>query len=380
MKLSHVFRTDTPWSSGGLEAAKMIAPTRAIAVGLLSTNRPALDEFLSVEGISGSSLEEWIQHRNRGGAFAEATRERAASEPFEKTGLALKGARKGSGDREALWVCRPETREGDRQWRAIFVAEKGGYTDVQRDALASLVKLWQAQFNNPDEFGLSMMLVGADQRLIHTDPACKLRWMLDDVSVESLISDLWAIRDQRWPVTSTGDRIGSGCDMVVRIGAEPRWVRCQTRKAIEKPEAAHTLMEMRAIDEDELPAVGVVEDSRVGEALGYLHDHYNQGPTLSDLAAVVDVSPFHFHRVFTKHVGVSPKQYQLLKQLQVARWRLRCGREPIGSIADEVGFANHAHFTSTFRRMLGVSPSEYQRRFSKQLSSPNGELELAAQS
>jgi AraC-like DNA-binding protein len=180
-------------------------------------------------------------------------------------------------------------------------------------------------------------------------------------------------------VTSTGDRIGRGCDIVTRIGSEPRWVKCETRRAINHPAASHDLFELRAIDEDELPAVGVVEDQRVAEALGYLHDHYNEGPTLSDLAAVVDVSPFHFHRVFTKHVGVSPKQYQLLKQLQVARWRLRCGREPIGSIADEVGFANHAHFTSTFRRILGVSPSEYQRHFASQTESSNGDLELVTQ-
>ncbi len=379
MKLSHMFRTDTPWSGGGLEAARLIAPTRAIAVGLIAADRPSLDEVLSVHGITAASLEEWIDQDDRSGGFHRAARDVTAVESLDETGLSVKGGWKGSGEREALWVCRPESREDGRQWFALFVADKDGYTDVQREALSSLVKLWQSQFNNPDEFGLSLMLVGRDKRLIHADPVCKLRWVIQDVDSSALIQELGAIRDQRWPVTSTGERVGRGCDMVVRVGSESRWVRCRSRRVIAKAEAEHTLFEIRTIDEDELPAVGLVDDARVAEALGYLHDHYNEGPTLSDLAAVVDVSPFHFHRVFTKHVGVSPKQYQLLKQLQVARWRLRCGREPIGSIADEVGFANHAHFTSTFRRILGVSPSEYQRRFAEETGSKNGEPELATQ-
>lgn len=361
MKLAHLFRTDTPWGAGGFEAAQQVAPVKAMAVGLFDPKAPRGDEFLSVHSLTQASLGSWIDgERERDSLFRSACSRGLAAGTLGETGISLKGGRRASGDASAVWVCGPPMGEHGRRWCALFVGSKDAFSGEQREALSSLVRLWQAQFDNPDELGLSLMLVGDDLRLIHADPACRLRWFIAGISGEALIREIREVSLQRWPSNGALDRPGARHDAVLAIGEQPAWVRFRTRQAAA---SAQTLIELRPLEADELPAVGVIEDERVAEALGYLHDHYNEGPTLSDLAAVVDVSPFHFHRVFTKHVGVSPKQYQLLKQLQVARWRLRRGREPIGEIADEVGFANHAHFTSTFRRMLGLSPSEYQRRF-----------------
>ena len=361
MKIAHLFRVDTPWTTGGFEAATRAAPVRAMAVGLLDPERPRADEILFARSIAQASLTEWLAGRHaKDAAFREACRRGAGAAPLSHTGLAMKGARKGGADPEAVWICGPAVGDHGRRWCAVFVAGPEGFSPDHRAALAALVRLWHAAFDHPDELGLSLVLVGSDLRIIHSDPACRLRWFIEGTSGESLVREIRAVSAQRWPDNGSLERPGEGHDAALLIGAQPAWVRFRTRQTASAP---HTLLEVRPLEEDELPAVGVIEDERVAVALGYLHDHFNQGPTLSDLAAVVDVSPFHFHRMFTRHVGVSPKQYQLLKQLQVARWRLRQGREPIGEIADEVGFANHAHFTSTFRRMLGQSPSEYQRRF-----------------
>src|SRR5690606_30298086 len=101
--------------------------------------------------------------------------------------------------------------------------------------------------------------------------------------------------------------------------------------------------------------VGVVPDLRIARALGYIHDHFAESPSLNDVANAVHISPFHFHRLFSKVVGVTPKQYVLQKQIQVARWLLRSRNMPISRIAEETGFASHGHFTSTFRRFVGAS-------------------------
>ena len=153
---------------------------------------------------------------------------------------------------------------------------------------------------------------------------------------------------------------GGAYDVVIPFDNDSVWATVRPRSAAFSGATAQRLIEIRPVEEGELPALGLVDDPRVARTLGYLHDHYNNGPRLNELAEQAGVSAFHFHRMFAKSVGVSPKQYQLLKQLQVARWRLRCGREPIGQIADRVGFSNHAHFTATFRRMLDCSPSEYR--------------------
>ena len=48
---------------------------------------------------------------------------------------------------------------------------------------------------------------------------------------------------------------------------------------------------------------------RMGRAIRYLSAHYLDQPSLEDAAAAVNLSPFHFQRLFTRYVGVSPKNF-----------------------------------------------------------------------
>lgn len=359
---SHVGSLVTPWDdpSGSAAVTRILGGAGGGAVGLLQAENPRLDEFLMCDGLVESSLVAWARGGGRRDpVFQSAVRHGRGEGMASESGLRL--ARAAAADSpHVLWVAVPEALDGRQRWCGVFLKGDGAFTPSEREALEQLMLLWKAKFNNPDERGLSYAIVGSDQRLIHSDPACRLEFLSAGIEARAVIAELSAVRSQRWP-TDEGDRAH---DAALMIGSQPTWVCFRSSRAVADKDARFQVIELRPLEADELPAVGVLEDPRVAEALGYLHDRFDKGPTLTHLAELVDVSPFHFHRVFTKHVGVSPKQYQLMKQLQVARWRLRCGREAIGSIAESVGFANHAHFTSTFRRLLGVSPTEYQRRFS----------------
>ena len=46
---------------------------------------------------------------------------------------------------------------------------------------------------------------------------------------------------------------------------------------------------------------------RIGRALTWLAEHHLDQPSLDDAARAAGLSPFHFQRQFTRHVGVSPK-------------------------------------------------------------------------
>jgi AraC family transcriptional regulator of adaptative response/methylated-DNA-[protein]-cysteine methyltransferase len=46
---------------------------------------------------------------------------------------------------------------------------------------------------------------------------------------------------------------------------------------------------------------------RMARAIRYLAEHYSEQPRLEDAAGSAGLSPFHFQRVFTRYVGVSPK-------------------------------------------------------------------------
>ena len=106
----------------------------------------------------------------------------------------------------------------------------------------------------------------------------------------------------------------------------------------------------------------VLDGGRIARAIAYLHDVYPESPSLAQISKQAHMSPFHFHRLFSRQAGISPKHYLQKKQLQVAKWLLRSSKHSIGSIAAHTGFASHGHFTSTFHRLVGVSPTEYRQQ------------------
>jgi AraC-like DNA-binding protein len=96
----------------------------------------------------------------------------------------------------------------------------------------------------------------------------------------------------------------------------------------------------------------------VRRAREFLHEHYNREVSLKDLAAVANLSPYHFHRVFCQQTGMPPHAYQVLLRITLAKSFLR-KRWPISQVASVTGFADQSHFTRHFKRLMGVTPGRY---------------------
>lgn len=62
---------------------------------------------------------------------------------------------------------------------------------------------------------------------------------------------------------------------------------------------------------------------RLGRAREYLHASYLEPVSLDDLARVAGVSPYHFHRAFTRVFGQTPQQYRTRLRLDRAQQLLR---------------------------------------------------------
>jgi len=80
--------------------------------------------------------------------------------------------------------------------------------------------------------------------------------------------------------------------------------------------------------------------------------------TLDRLAALVDLSPFHFARAFKQATGVAPHQFVTLRRIERAKRHLLYTRQTVQSVAYAVGFANLSHFRRVFRAHTGRLPSE----------------------
>jgi len=100
----------------------------------------------------------------------------------------------------------------------------------------------------------------------------------------------------------------------------------------------------------------------VAEAKRLIGQRLAQPFTLAELAAKLNLSPFHLQRVFTKACSQSPAQYALEQRIGEARRLLAHSQEPIAGIARQVGFRSASYFAAAFQRVTGLSPSAYREQ------------------
>jgi AraC-like DNA-binding protein len=90
----------------------------------------------------------------------------------------------------------------------------------------------------------------------------------------------------------------------------------------------------------------------------FIDEHFAGPITLSDLAGVANLSPFHLHHVFRKQTGLPPHAYQTQVRINQAK-QLMLKRLPLSHVAAAVGFADQSHFTRHFRRLVGLTPGQF---------------------
>jgi AraC family transcriptional regulator len=86
----------------------------------------------------------------------------------------------------------------------------------------------------------------------------------------------------------------------------------------------------------------------------YVVVHLNESIDVEALAKIAGRSPFHFSRVFTRSVGMTPHRYVVHLRLQHAIKLVREGRSGLAEIAARTGFADQSHLSRWFRRVHGV--------------------------
>jgi AraC family transcriptional regulator of adaptative response/methylated-DNA-[protein]-cysteine methyltransferase len=83
-------------------------------------------------------------------------------------------------------------------------------------------------------------------------------------------------------------------------------------------------------------------------------------PTLNQLADIVGLSPYHFHRLFKKSLGITPKQYAAANRQNRVRTNLRQDATITDAIY-ESGYESSSRFYENAASSLGMKPSEFQK-------------------
>lgn len=98
---------------------------------------------------------------------------------------------------------------------------------------------------------------------------------------------------------------------------------------------------------------------RIEKAIQFIVTNAEAQPSLEEIAAAVHLSPFHFQRLFSSWVGVTPKRF--LQTLTVERAKnLLATSKPIELVSDAVGLSTSSRLHDHFISLEAVTPGQFK--------------------
>lgn len=100
---------------------------------------------------------------------------------------------------------------------------------------------------------------------------------------------------------------------------------------------------------------------KLRQAFAFIQTNLSDTLTLAKIAAELNMSVFHFARLFKQETGQTPNEYITRQRIEHAEVLVRCTKLPVTEICYRVGFESQSHFTMLFRRVTGVTPGAYRK-------------------
>ncbi|HEY1613790.1 MAG TPA: methylated-DNA--[protein]-cysteine S-methyltransferase [Rhizomicrobium sp.] len=100
--------------------------------------------------------------------------------------------------------------------------------------------------------------------------------------------------------------------------------------------------------------------AQMARAIRFLSDHYRDQPSLDDAAQAAGLSPYHFQRLFTQHVGISPKAFIGHLTLAHAKESLVRGNSVLEA-ALGAGLSGSSRLHDLALKIEAMTPGEFAR-------------------
>src|SRR5258708_2667759 len=98
---------------------------------------------------------------------------------------------------------------------------------------------------------------------------------------------------------------------------------------------------------------------RIEKAISYLSDHFREHPDLDEIAEKINLSPFHFQKIFLDWVGITPKKFLQYLTLEHLKNKIQETRNVIEA-AEVAGLSSQSRVYDLFVNIEGVSPQQYK--------------------
>ncbi|AIQ56241.1 AraC family transcriptional regulator [Paenibacillus borealis] len=99
---------------------------------------------------------------------------------------------------------------------------------------------------------------------------------------------------------------------------------------------------------------------RISKVIAYIEEHSSQPLKLDTLAEVSHFSKYHFSRIFTAVVGVTPMAFVTRKRIQHSLVLLAETHQTILEIAGQCGFESVSVFNAHFKRYYDCTPGSFR--------------------
>lgn len=100
---------------------------------------------------------------------------------------------------------------------------------------------------------------------------------------------------------------------------------------------------------------------RIELAIRFLQSHHHEQPTLSEMARSVNLSEYHFQRLFSRWVGISPKRFMQYLTKEQAKHLLTQSKDLL-SVSHATGLSGPSRLHDLFVTCEAVTPGEYKQR------------------
>ncbi len=99
---------------------------------------------------------------------------------------------------------------------------------------------------------------------------------------------------------------------------------------------------------------------KIEKAIQYIEDNFKEQPSLVDIAEHLQLSPFHFQKLFSDWAGVSPKKFLQYISINYAKSLLKLKKQNLFNTTVDIGLSSTSRLHDLFISIEGMTPAEYK--------------------